>query len=41
MAVPGSVLQSNSTGCNKLIGDGACAFAEIEDLERFLEFIKI
>ncbi len=32
MAVPGSVLQSNSNGCNKLIGDGASTFAEMEDL---------
>lgn len=35
MAVPGSVLQSNSTGCNKLIGDGASAFAEMQDLRTF------
>lgn len=40
MAVPGSVLQSNSTGCNKLIGDGACAFAEIEDLRTFFQIYE-
>ncbi|MGL5087589.1 MAG: DNA-processing protein DprA, partial [Clostridium sp.] len=40
MAVPGSVLQSNSTGCNKLIGDGACTFAEIEDLRTFFEIYE-
>ncbi|MEG1286576.1 MAG: DNA-processing protein DprA [Clostridium sp.] len=37
MAVPGSVLQSNSTGCNKLIGDGASSFAEISDLRTFFD----
>lgn len=40
MAVPGSVLQSNSTGCNKLIGEGASTFAEIEDLRVFFEIYK-
>lgn len=40
MAVPGSVLQSNSTGCNKLIGDGASTFAEIEDLRTFFGIYK-
>ncbi|MBB6715105.1 DNA-processing protein DprA [Clostridium gasigenes] len=40
MAVPGSVLQSNSTGCNKLIGDGASTFAEMEDLRTFFGIYK-
>ncbi|MGL5353520.1 MAG: DNA-processing protein DprA [Clostridium sp.] len=40
MAVPGSVLASNSTGCNKLIGEGACAFAELEDLRTFFEIYE-
>ena len=40
MAIPGSVLQSNSTGCNKLIGDGASTFAEMEDLHAFFGFYK-
>lgn len=40
MAVPGSVLQSNSTGCNKLIGEGASTFAEIEDLRVFFGIYK-
>lgn len=32
IAVPGSVLNSSSLGCNKLIRDGAYIFTEIEDL---------
>lgn len=40
MAVPGSVLQSNSTGCNKLIGDGASSFAEMVDLHTFFGIYK-
>lgn len=35
MAVPGSVLQSNSAGCNRLIADGALIFSEMSDLRTF------
>ena len=40
MAIPGSVLQSNSTGCNKLIGEGANTFAEMVDLHTFFGICK-
>lgn len=36
MAVPGSVFQKYSLGCNKLIRDGAIVFTELEDLYTML-----
>ncbi len=36
MAIPGPVINGNSSGCNKLIRDGAKPFTEIEDLYDFL-----
>ena len=36
MAIPGPVINANSSGCNKLIRDGAKPFTEIEDLYDFL-----
>ncbi len=40
MAVPGTVLSSNSKGCNLLIRDGAKMFVELDDLYYFLNVIK-
>lgn len=40
MAVPGSVLNAGSKGCNRLIGDGAKPFTDLEDLYIFLNEIK-
>lgn len=40
MAVPGSVINSCSKGCNQLIRDGAKPFTGIEDLYDFLKVIK-
>ncbi|MBX7382337.1 DNA-processing protein DprA [Clostridium chauvoei] len=40
MAVPGSVLQKYSLGCNKLIRDGAIVFTELEDLYTMLSIEK-
>lgn len=40
MAVPGSVINSGSKGCNQLIRDGAASFTEMEDLYYFLNEIK-
>lgn len=40
MAVPGSVMNSVSKGCNQLIRDGAKPFTEIEDLYDFLNETK-
>ena len=40
MAVPGSVLQNNSSGCNKLIGEGAYMFGEMADLHMFFGFYE-
>lgn len=40
MAIPGSVINSGSKGCNQLIRDGAEPFTEIEDLYTFLNEIK-
>ncbi|MDS0524904.1 DNA-processing protein DprA [Clostridium sp. SHJSY1] len=37
MAVPGSVFYKGSTGCNKLIRDGAQVFCSIEDLHMLLD----
>lgn len=40
MAVPGSVLNGTSQGCNKLIRDGATPFTEIDDLYNFFNINK-
>ncbi|MGL5379822.1 DNA-processing protein DprA [Clostridium sp.] len=41
MAVPGSVIQRYSIGCNKLIKDGAEVFTELEDLTFYFNLNKI
>lgn len=40
MAVPGSVIQRYSFGCNKLIKDGAEVFAELDDLFYYFNLNK-
>ena len=40
MAVPGPIINGNSSGCNKLIRDGAKPFTEIEDLYDFFDIKK-
>lgn len=40
MAIPGPIINGNSSGCNKLIRDGAKPFTEIEDLYDFFDIKK-
>ncbi|MBD7914079.1 DNA-protecting protein DprA [Clostridium sp. Sa3CUN1] len=40
MAVPGPIINGNSSGCNKLIRDGAKPFTEIDDLYDFFSIKK-
>ncbi|MBQ6820499.1 MAG: DNA-processing protein DprA [Clostridium sp.] len=40
MAIPGSVLNGNSKGCNELIRDGAQVYSGIDDLYLFLKINK-
>ncbi|GAB6170106.1 DNA-processing protein DprA [Clostridium carnis] len=40
LAIPGSVFQKNSDGCNRLIADGANIFCDIDDLYTFFNIIK-
>ena len=40
MAIPGSILNGKSRGCNKLLEVGAKIFVEIDDLYRFLNIAK-